>query len=416
MRRNPVNHKAVVRLISIHAPLAGCDPLSRSICPYASRFQSTHPLRGATKGRRGAADHLQISIHAPLAGCDFGTIELGGTGRFQSTHPLRGATGRPARLTPRAAFQSTHPLRGATLEDILLQNIAKLFQSTHPLRGATPNCRPSRKTQRDFNPRTPCGVRRLPELCDIPGENFNPRTPCGVRLGYITHRAKDLVFQSTHPLRGATQDWLAMGGGGEFQSTHPLRGATWKNNGRSKAKTFQSTHPLRGATVTTFIMHKVSGISIHAPLAGCDAAGGDSTHTRPLFQSTHPLRGATCSIYGICRIYVFQSTHPLRGATIRDARCPAGGTISIHAPLAGCDSTTPKMIAYVAEFQSTHPLRGATLSRAESCTSLPFQSTHPLRGATAKTYKENCTFFELADKLSARIAAKKPSAKADRCA
>lgn len=45
-----------------------------------------------------------------------------------------------------------------------------------------------------------------------------------------------------------------------------------------------------------------------------------------------------------------------------------------------------------------------------------FQSTHPLRGATAKTYKENCTFFELADKLSARIAAKKPSAKADRCA
>ena len=50
------------------------------------------------------------------------------------------------------------------------------------------------------------------------------------------------------------------------------------------------------------------------------------------------------------------------------------------------------------------------------CSPSAFQSTHPLRGATAKTYKENCTFFELADKLSARIAAKKPSAKADRCA
>ena len=69
-------------------------------------------------------------------------------------------------------------------------------------------------------------------------------------------------------------------------------------------------------------------------------------------------------------------------------------TISIHAPLAGCDELNEDK---------------------ETCKFL-FQSTHPLRGATAKTYKENCTFFELADKLSARIAAKKPSAKADRCA
>ena len=57
------------------------------------------------------------------------------------------------------------------------------FQSTHPLRGATEraDCRwPRRK---NFNPRTPCGVR--------PG--FEGVCPVGL-----------FVFQSTHPLRGAT--------------------------------------------------------------------------------------------------------------------------------------------------------------------------------------------------------------------
>ena len=33
---------------------------------------------------------------------------------------------------------------------------------------------------------------------------------------------------------------------------------------------FQSTHPLRGATVNPYKLIFVFGISIHAPLAGCD--------------------------------------------------------------------------------------------------------------------------------------------------
>ena len=57
--------------ISIHAPLAGCDPaVLISIRPKWCEFQSTHPLRGATASvaRRRAVQ--AISIHAPLAGCD----------------------------------------------------------------------------------------------------------------------------------------------------------------------------------------------------------------------------------------------------------------------------------------------------------------------------------------------------------
>ena len=34
--------------------------------------------------------------------------------------------------------------------------------------------------------------------------DFNPRTPCGVRLSGTTARPSSRIFQSTHPLRGAT--------------------------------------------------------------------------------------------------------------------------------------------------------------------------------------------------------------------
>ena len=150
--------------------------------------------------------------------------------------------------------------------------------------------------------------------------------------------------------------------------------------------------------------------------------------SRMLFQSTHPLRGATCSprvsrrspnyfnprtpcgvrrcrfprIRKRCR---FQSTHPLRGATsLRMSRAPCL-TISIHAPLAGCDANSVCVILCFSLFQSTHPLRGATrhaLGRhalrhdfnprtpggvrvwdnGAQITAVQFQSTHPLRGAT----------------------------------
>ena len=81
-----------------------------------------------------------------------------------------------------------------------------------------------------------------------------------------------------------------------------------------------------------------------------------------IFQSTHPLRGATrrggwhlrrCYYFnprtpcGVRRQhghkrrimrFQFQSTHPLRGATVGATYTPAVSEISIHAPLAGCDS------------------------------------------------------------------------------
>ena len=79
-------------------------------------------------------------------------------------------------------FQSTHPLRGATLRLLILVYIWS------------------------FNPRTPCEVRRnaLLEAVAMPF-SFNPRTPCEVRPARVFASLMVLWFQSTHPLRGATQ-------------------------------------------------------------------------------------------------------------------------------------------------------------------------------------------------------------------
>ena len=213
----------------------------------------------------------------------------------------------------------------------------------------------------NFNPRTPCGVRRLDFLHPYGyNKHFNPRTPCGVRR----------KFRQIHSIHNT------------FQSTHPLRGATGIGKSRASISVFQSTHPLRGATLTSCYTLSVLSISIHAPLAGCDfrrfprasapanfnprtpcgvrlerrihplrASGFQSTHplrgaTRRVklldldqqFQSTHPLRGAT-SLYrsGMLHLLIFQSTHPLRGATTDVVRGYISKGISIHAPLAGCD-------------------------------------------------------------------------------
>ena len=202
MLRSPLSSS---RRISIHAPLAGCDW-------YAKAW--------------GLPE--EISIHAPLAGCDFA--------------------------------QST------------------VVESTL-----------------DFNPRTPCGVR-LGETCALDAaEEISIHAPlAGCDLFIGLHLLMVPLFQSTHPLRGAT-------------SQHSISSCRWSD--------FNPRTPcgVRPGCVR-FQKNSVS-ISIHAPLAGCDDPDPDPDPDPPVFQSTHPLRGAT--IYEIAQV--------------------GSSWISIHAPLAGCD-------------------------------------------------------------------------------
>ena len=236
--------------ISTHTPHTGCDQL---LCPELHsfyRFQLTHPTRGATLQigafrDRKIADfnshtphgvrlvlapvrlsvssisthtphtgcdniincdivHLRISTHTPHTGCDQYAVagkcvDPGGT-RTTNTGGDRYSS---AVICPSSI--STHtPHTGCdfgTLSDVQDTDI-----STH-------------------TPHTGCDY----SLAAAPDTiiNFNSHTPHGVRLPEKSPKCSRLLFQLTHPTRGATVTvWVMITRQRAFQLTHPTRGAT----------------------------------------------------------------------------------------------------------------------------------------------------------------------------------------------
>ena len=99
---------------------------------------------------------------------------------------------------------------------------------------------------------------------------------------------------------------------------------------------FQSTLPLRGATEVPAVCGVGDFISIHTPLAGSDADCPDHAMAI-LFQSTLPLRGATNNLW-YCQRLPYISIHtPLAGSDRKLYCYPYCVIISIHTPLAGSD-------------------------------------------------------------------------------
>ena len=105
-----------------------------------------------------------------------------------------------------------------------------------------------------------------------PLQCFNSRTPGGVRQTLTTCVVARLMFQFTHPGRGATQRTM-------FQ-----RGLLTGFNSRTPGGVRPETFTFRYA---------VCGVSIHAPREGCDEAMAEGLHSSIKFQFTHPGRGAT---------------------------------------------------------------------------------------------------------------------------
>ena len=104
---------------------------------WLKEFQSTPPMREATRCGYNICQRIVISIHASHAGGDSGNvsqIELMIT--FQSTPPMREATFWKCSSCCRYGFQSTPPMREATA-DTKMQLASTIFQSTPPMREAT---------------------------------------------------------------------------------------------------------------------------------------------------------------------------------------------------------------------------------------------------------------------------------------
>ena len=281
-------------IISIHAPLAGSDMTRprilisqsdfnpRSPCGErrefvvsnisSQQFQSTLPLRGATRWCDCRWPHSVISIHAPLAGSDksgkaiirylryFNPRSPCGERPFSfhlvqclvdiSIHaPLAGSDVTNGRITVLSQFQSTLPLRGATIRSHDINPILAI--SIHaPLAGSDETCCWKSFVPLNFNPRSPCGERRAGRFrARSPRCYFNPRSPCGERqlndeAVYVAYQ-----FQSTLPLRGATRTGTrTMWRRCYFNPRSPCGERPHHGNTTCATRKFQSTLPLRGAT------------------------------------------------------------------------------------------------------------------------------------------------------------------------
>ena len=388
MRHKRKPHKRQATGISIHAPLAGCDGLQEKQRGTHLKFQSTHPLRGATASPKSAhIRHLHfnphfnprtpcgvrprgilrdaaipdISIHAPLAGCDDGICAAQEVGKDFNPRTPCGVRRRRTRQQGNGyQFQSTHPLRGATAKQ--RRNGTPRAISIHaPLAGCDFGNLPRRFLFCHFNPRTPCGVRRHRPYYPGNGRDFNPRTPCGVRQTRADRQVAERDISIHAPLAGCDVDFA-----------EDVR----------KAAEISIHAPLAGCDAVVACIITDTGISIHAPLAGCDAAADLDRCQRPYFNPRTP-----------CGVRLHRCPGD-RAAQNFNPRTPCGVRLPNKPPLYANYNFNPRTPCGVRRalpacsvrswpFQSTHPLRGATIYRPRGKERpRKFQSTHPLRGAT----------------------------------
>ena len=147
---------------------------------------------------------------------------------------------------------------------------------------------------------------------------------------------------------------------------------------------FQSTLPLRGATQPRKYMTNLFLISIHTPLAGSDNTKITATTSMTNFNPHSPCGERRCGIVLTLTPMNYFNPHSPCG----ERRCGIVLTLTPmnyfnpHSPC-GERPTSPACSLISTKFQSTLPLRGATTFPHDSTQSRRFQSTLPLRGATA---------------------------------
>ena len=213
---------------------------------------------------------LLISIHAPRAGsdkCSFGLTPSEFNFNPRSPCGERPNDGKIGTLANN--FNPRSPCGERRFNASFMIFTARLFQSTLPVRGAT---RRPRLTY-TLNPRSPCGERHAARDGPIcrPAD-FNPRSPCGERQVLVRPHTVRVQFQSTLPVRGATQRRQDRHAGEQFQSTLPVRGATFQRVFHDFHGAVISIHAPRAGSdaQTTIDIYTHLNISIHAPRAGSD--------------------------------------------------------------------------------------------------------------------------------------------------
>ena len=284
----------------------------------------------------------------------------------------------------------------------------------------------------DFNPRSPCGERRVAQGLGMVPVSISIHAPRvgsdGRGEGGCGQRGR---FQSTLPVWGATRQRPVRHRRQRISIHAPRVGSDEKAQaGEEPIPVFQSTLPVWGATGRPWRSGAIPAISIHAPRVGSDTGytgvkrsvsisihaprvGSDATEVASFggdnnFNPRSPCGERLFEYIGKPTHHLFQSTLPVWGATSCAAsyitsgknfnpRSPCGErhcvcftffyicVISIHAPRVGSDPGCSGWHKRKWRFQSTLPVWGATVGRNLSLLMILFQSTLPVWGATSET-------------------------------
>ena len=191
---------------------------------------------------------------------------------FQFTHPGKGAT------RPRLFGRGRHPcFNSRTLGRVRLSNHGSARRYSVSIHAPWEGC--DLRWSRSFLNIGLVSIHAPWEGCDhristwsTEVQGFNSRTLGRVRLIHLDGRVERLVFQFTHPGKGAT-----------------VREPTL----RCKGICFNSRTLGRVRHLSTRITSLLFQVSIHAPWEGCDFGIEIPYGRRSGFQFTHPGKGAT---------------------------------------------------------------------------------------------------------------------------
>ena len=305
-----------------------------------------------------------ISIHAPRVGSDL-WLWLAVMQRriFQSTLPVWGATFGFNRF--QVYFQNFNPRSPCGERRVCLYTsmASKPFQSTLPVWGATTAEFIARYFSKDFNPRSPCGERPMPSFA---------------LTGFS-------LFQSTLPVWGATEVFELPAMSEDISIHAPRVGSDLQRYfSTPDSLYFNPRSPCGERRFTKMTKEERIKFQSTLPVWGATSSVLDLALSRFKFQSTLPVWGATfqafiifpfldyfnprspCGERRVC-LYTsmaskpFQSTLPVWGATYQGFKFAIVFDISIHAPRVGSDDLHFQDCYKQSVFQSTLPVWGATI-------------------------------------------------------
>ena len=169
-------------------------------------FISIHAPHAGRDARCKSNTHrINISIHAPHAGRDDILCLFFLVATNISIHaPHAGRDSRGMDLKSRLEYFNPRAPCGARRINVKIVDELILFQSTRPMRGAT-DAALRRRYLHDISIHAPHAGRDQPLLLrPVPLIYFNPRAPCGARQEMSPFHRLSNEFQSTRPMRGAT--------------------------------------------------------------------------------------------------------------------------------------------------------------------------------------------------------------------